>query len=234
MKMTRRQLGLLGIAHLALAVLLTVAITLSGCTFVQAADEVVLILQGTLPVANGICAVVAIADPPVAAACGVAATAYTAAVNLAGTAYGQWQTADASAQPGALGAFEAAMTVVKNDFIQILAVAHVSNPTRQNTIDALAVAIENSVTEVITLVLQVKSAGGTTAAAQVVYLHEVYGGGTEPPSTPKPAKTKKAKLGKAPLDHKHIAGDLKKNLGAKTGDAQLDAVRAQIAAKLAQ
>jgi hypothetical protein len=233
MKLTRKQLGVLGIAHIALAATLSFAIVLSGCTFAQGADEVLLVLQGTEAPLNGACAVLSIADPPAGVACGVGVTAYTAAVTLAQNAFKTWQAADATQQPGALGDFEAAMATVKTDFNQLLTLAHVTNTNRQNTIDEIMAAVQGAITEVIDLVVQVKAGGGTTAAA-VMVLHEQYGGGNEPTGAPKAASTKKAKLGKVPVDHKHIAADLCKKLWVKTGDAQLDAVRAKLATEMSK
>ena len=223
--MTRRQLGLLGFAHIALAFVLSCSLVLSGCT---ASDEAMAILDGTLPVVQGIGAVVALADPALGPAVTSAITLYSGAVTVAEKAYADWKVADATAQPGALGAFEAAMATVKTDLNSILTAAKVTNTQNQNSIDLLFSAALSAVTEVITLTEQVKAAGGTTAAMELV-LHEQWGGGKDPaPAT----KAKTAKLPSPAIDHKHMAADLKKRLAVKTGDSRLDAVRAQIAASV--
>ena len=215
-----------------LAMTLSVGLVLGGCTFEQSAEEVLTILNDTLPEVQGIGAVVAIADPAISPAIVAGIAAYQNALTIAGTGFTQWQTADAANQPGALGSFEAAMTVLKDNFAQIVVLAHVKNQAHQNSIDLLASAVESAITEVVTLVLQTKAAGGTTTAALLV-LHENYGGGREPePSGTKPAKVKKNKLAKAPISAAHMKADLKTRLALKTGDSKLDAVRAQIAASL--
>lgn len=212
-----------GAAVFAMAIMLV--LSQSACT---AGDEAIAILNGTLPVVQGVGAVVALADPALSPVITAGIAGYTAAIGVATTAYNNWKTAVASAQPSKLADFEAAMAAVKTSLNQILTVAHVTDPAKQNSIDLLFSAAMSAITEVITLTEQVKSLGGTTADLDLVLHHEQWGGG----KAPAPAQTKALKFAKPTINQKHMASDLKKRLLVKTGDTQLDAVRASIAAKL--
>jgi len=211
-----------------LCMTLSVCMVLEGCS---ASDEAVALLNGSVPFVQGILAVVALADPPLAPIVVPIAAGYGTAVNVFDQAYATWQAALPSEQPGKFGAVEAAITAVKTELASLLTVAHVKDANRQNTIEVLFAAAQNAVTEVFTFVSQVKGAGGTTAAAEMI-LHEQYGGGREPQTATKTAKASKVKVPKIPIDHVHMSADLKKRLAFKTGDPQLDAVRASIASKL--
>ncbi len=212
-----------------LAMVLSVSVLLAGCTFAQSVDEAANILDATLPVVQGIGGVVSLADPALAPVVIAFVTAYSTEEPVATKAFRDWVTADAANQPGALGIFEAALTTLKTDLAQLETAAHVKDPAHQNTIDLFVASAQSMLTEVLTLVLQVKAAGGTSSAALLV-LHENYGGGADA----SPAKTKKAALPKPAVDHKHFSADLKKRLAVKTGDPKLDAVRAEVASKLKQ
>lgn len=213
-----------------LASILCVCLVAVGCA---ASDEFISLLTAIEPAADGIVAIVCLVEAPACIAATAADTTYKAAAAAVTVAYKDWQNADATAQPGKLGALQAAVAVLQNDFRNLLAAGHVTNATRQNAIVAIGNAVSGEISQLVALLEQTKSAGGTTQAA-VMVLHEQYGGGREPQtSTPTATKAqKKRKRLKLALSVVHFKSDLRKQLEIKTGDAQLDKVNAETAAKL--
>lgn len=213
-----------------LALTVSLALVLAGCA---ASDEFISLLTAIEPAADGIVAIVCLVEAPACIAATAADTTYKAAAAAVTAAYKDWQNADATAQPGKLGALQAAVAVLQNDFRNLLAAGHVTNATRQNAIVAIGNAVSGEISQLVALLEQTKSAGGTTQAA-VMVLHEQYGGGPEPQTTtPTATKAqKKRKRLKLALSVAHFKSDLRKQLEIKTGDAQLDKVNAETAAKL--
>lgn len=213
-----------------LAAVVCVCLVGAGCAM---GDEFINLLTAIEPAADGIVAIVCLVEAPACIAATAADATYKAAATALTAAYHDWQTADASQQPGKLGALQAAVVVLQNDFRNLLGAAHVTNTTRQNAIVAIGSAITGEISQIVALVEQTKQSGGTTAAALMV-LHEQYGGGPEPQTTT-PTATKAQKKRKriaAKLSAAHFKSDLRKQLEIKTGDAQLDKVNAETAAKL--
>jgi hypothetical protein len=215
-----------------LAAIVCVCLVGAGCA---ASDEFINLLTAIEPAASGIVGIVCLADP---IACPIATAAfdgYKVAAAAVTQAYKDWQTADASQQPGKLGALQATVATLQTDFQNLLAAGHVKNQARQDAINAIAQAVGGEITNIVQIVEQTKAAGGTTQAAAMV-LHEQYGGGPEPQSqaTPNQAhhkKLKKRKLQTA-MTAKQFKADLRAKLLVPTGDAQLDKVNAETAAKL--
>lgn len=213
-----------------MAAILCVCLVGAGCA---TSDEFVSLLTAIEPAADGIVAIVCIADAPACVAATAAVATYKAAATAVTAAYHDWQNAEASQQPGKLGTLQAAVLVLQQDFRNLLESAHISNITRQNAIVAIGNAIGGEISQLVALVQQTKAAGGTVQAA-ILILHEQYGGGAEPTDTataPAKATKRQTKL-KPVLSAKHFKSDLKKRLALKTGDAQLDKVNAETAAKL--
>lgn len=214
-----------------LAAVLCVCLVGAGCA---ASDEFINLLTAIQPAASGIVGIVCLADP---IACPIATAAfdgYKIAAAAVTTAYKDWQTADATQQPGKLGALQATVATLQTDFQNLLAAAHVKNEARQNGINAIAQAIGGVITNIIQIVEQTKQAGGTTQALLVV-LHENYGGGADPLPTPVPAPNHHKKVQRRlrlALTAKQFKDDLRAKLLTPTGDAALDKVNAETAAKL--
>lgn len=198
-----------------------------GCA---ASDEAASIIDATLPVVQGIAAVVALADPVAGPAITAAVALYTGGVHEFDTVYAQWKTANPENQPALLAKVQAAGQVLQVNLNGILSASRVLDPTKQNTINLLFAAALSAVTEVIQLVGTVQAAGGTTSALDRLLAEGNYGGGREPQTATTAAK--KPTVKKAPISAAHMKKDWAKKLAVPTGDPQLDKIRAEVAAKL--
>jgi hypothetical protein len=181
-----------------------------GCSF--SGDEFLNILSLMEPAVDGVVGIIDLIDPPLGLTIQAGVTIFDQEVPVVTQIYNDWKAASAAAQPGFLGQLEAAIAVLRKDALTILTGAHVTNPLHQTAISFLINAVLSEITEIASLVTTVKSGGGTTSAALK---------GVKKTSLGKPVTT---------------AATFKKNLVAhlewKTGNAQLDAKCAEIAAKV--
>src|SRR5262249_49806619 len=81
----------------------------AGCT---ASDEAAAIIDATLPMVQGIAAVVALADPAASPAISAAVALYSGGVHEFDQVYAQWKSASPENQPTLLAKVQAAAQVV--------------------------------------------------------------------------------------------------------------------------
>lgn len=207
------------------------SLSFSGCA---ASDDAAAIIDGTLPMVQGIAAAVALANPALGLEINAAVALYTGGVHEFDTVYAQWKAAPPDQQPSLSGKVQAAAQILSQNLTGILNASRVVNVTIQNTIDLFFAAASGAVVDVLNFVDQVKAKGGTTTAAVQVY-EEMFAGREPQPQTGsaagKPAKAKKPTLA---VNAAHSHKDLAKKLQQKTGNAQLDAIRADVASKLSK
>src|ERR1700733_9573278 len=203
-----------------LCVLLSYAMVAASCA---ASDEFINLLTAIQPAASGIVGIVCLADP---VACPIATAAfdgYKIAAAAATQAYKDWQTAEATEQPGTMGALQAAVATVQTDLQYLWPAAHVKTQTRQDGINAIAQAVAGEISNLLSIIEQTKTAGGTTQAlleqirlhqdVELIPIHENYGGGADPSPAPDPA----------PNHHKKAQRKLRVALTAKQFKADLRA-----------
>jgi pyrroline-5-carboxylate reductase len=186
------------------------SLLLEGCTFQQGVDEFISIVNLMAPAVSGVVGIIELADPALVPAVQLVVTIFNKEVPVVTQAYNDWKTAAAANQPGFLGALEATITTLRQDGLSLLTASQVKDTNKQAAIDNLMNSVLQEIAEITALVNQVKTGGGTTAAA----LHVA-----------------KKHMGKPVITSAQFKKTVRTHLLRKTGDQPLDIYNAKLATK---
>jgi hypothetical protein len=197
-----------------LAVLAGAIPFLEGCaiTLADVLKEIGNVLTFIAPLVAGILPIVEIADPALAPAVSAANAIFQAGVAAVNGFLQQWSNASAAAQPGIMNQLEAAAQTLQSQLSNLLAAAHVNDPTTNGEVTAIVSVAVQEVGALLTFIGQLKATGGTTASLSKVKVSVRYSGSLDPVGD---ARSK-----------------MVKHLRKSIGNAPIDAVRKQLSDKL--
>jgi hypothetical protein len=188
---------------------------LEGCPTTPASwlTEASNIIKLIGPLVEGIIPIVGLVDPPLAPLIttldGVVTVGLTALAGL----LDKWAGAAATAQPGILADIQAAVTAVKTNLANLIAAAQVKSQTAAAEISSIASAVLDELSNLLTIIPQIQTAGGTMKAARLV-VGDYYS--------------------RNPYDKtQSVRSSMVKRLNVPTGNAALDTVRTNLSQKLA-